>query len=50
MEQYGWLSWLLLFGGNLPKIFETFLNTAYAAGNYKVPFLPQFSLEPIQTL
>ncbi len=31
--------------------FEIFLNTGpYAAGNFKVQFLPQFSLEPIQTL
>ena len=44
------------FFGSLPKIkklwhFEIFLNTGpYAAGNFKVLFLPQFSLEPIQTL
>ena len=31
--------------------FEIFLNTGpYATGNFKVLFLPQFSLEPIQTL
>ena len=31
--------------------FEIFLNIGpYAAGNFKVLFLPQFSLEPIQTL
>ncbi len=43
--------------GDLPKIkkklrhFEIFLNTRpYAAGNFEVLFLPQFLLEPVQTL
>ncbi len=50
MKQYR----LLLFLGNLPKptkimsFFYFFLNTGpYAAGNFKVLFLPQVSLQPI---
>ncbi len=47
---------LLIFGAicqTLRKLwhFEIFLNTGpYAAENFKMLFLPQFSLEPIQTL
>ena len=47
---------LLLFWRSAKKLkkvwhFEIFLNTGpYAAGNFKVLFPPQFSLQPTQTL